>query len=447
MRIERFRLHGAASAWRRGAALLSLAAGSVLAASVLAHSDPHVFAQPAPDKAAPAKSTPAKAAPGKSAPAPTAPDTAGTAPKAGKTAKGGAAAKPGTAPAAPAGEAVNLPADAKGTPGLFTLATARGGSQAAGIKTYGLVVPNSQAMVDVNIAVSGQVVDVFVRVGDSVRKGEPIAAIFNPEFITTQRGYLEFLKNEEKLQVLREEGRLPNYLKDAKENLRWWGMTDKEITALIEHGRVVEHIRLDAPTDGFITELLVQPGSLVNAGDRTMKQFVVVGRAVARMVSADAPHWLEGYVYPDQKAFVQPGVPVRIGLPDGRQLERRVTQVLPVVDPATQRARFLVDLGKAGAALTVGQTVDLSVQIDKPTGVWVPRGAVLGQGLNPVVFVQRAPGQYLRRPVQIVDETAGLLRVNGVAAGEKLVVAGKMMLEGRYRISAQPAAAADHHHH
>ena len=51
--------------------------------------------------------------------------------------------------------------------------------------------------------------EVYVRVGDSVRKGQPIASVFNPEFITTQKGYLEFLKNEAKLQVLREEGRLP----------------------------------------------------------------------------------------------------------------------------------------------------------------------------------------------------------------------------------------------
>ena len=408
MRTERSRRVRGPSTWRQRVALLAVAAGMALASLALAHSDPRVFGQAAPATAAPKKKAAIKA-----------------------------------------GEELKLPANVRASQGLFTLATARAGAQSSAIKTYGLIVPNSQAMVDVNIGVSGQVVDVFVRVGDSVRKGQPIASVFNPEFITTQRGYLEFLKNEEKLQVLREEGRLPNYLKDAKENLRWWGMTDKEIVDLIEHGKVVEHIMLDAPTDGFVTELLVQPGSLVNAGDRTMKQFVVVGKAVARMVSVDAPNWLEGYVYSDQKALLQPGVPVRISLPDGRQLERRVTQVLPIVDLATQRARFLVDLGKAGASLTVGQTVNLSVQLDKPAGVWVPRHAVLGQGLSPVVYVRRGAGLYQRRPVAVVDETTALLQVTGVDAGEKLVVAGKMMLEGLYRMSARPAAAAadDHHHH
>lgn len=354
-----------------------------------------------------------------------------------------------SAPAAATGESeVVLPPGMKRQErSLFGLAEAHAGPQATTLKTYGLVVPNSQAMVDVNLAVSGQVAKVFVRVGDSVRKGEPIASVFNPEFITTQRGYLEFLKNEDKLQVLREEGRLPNYLKDAKENLRWWGMSDQEIAGLIEHGKVVEHIILPAPTDGFVTELFVQPGSLVNAGDRTMKQFLVVGKAVARMVSANSAPWVEGYVYADQGALLRPGQSVRISLPDGWQLDRRIAQVLPVVDPNTQRARFLVDLGRTPKGLAVGQTVNITLRLGERTGVWVPRQAVLGQAIRPVVYVQTVPGRYLRRPVVVLDESPTLLQVKGVEAGEKVVVAGKMMLEGFHRISAGPAVDAVEHSH
>lgn len=362
---------------------------------------------------------------------------------------GQSAPEPKTAPTTSAGASeVTLPAGVKGREqSLFALAEAHAGPQAATLKTYGLVVPNSQAMVDVNLAVSGQVAEVFVRVGDSVRKGEPIVSVFNPEFITTQRGYLEFLKNEDKLQVLREEGRLPNYLKDAKENLRWWGMNDRQIADLIEHGKVVEHIILEAPTDGFVTELFVQPGSLVNAGDRTMKQFLVVGKAVARMVAAKTAPWVEGYVYPDQRPLLRPGLSVRISLPDGRQIERRITQVLPVVDPATQRARFLVDLGQTPAGAAVGQAVDISLQLGERSGVWVPRQAVLGQAIRPVVYVQVAPGRYLRKPVVLLAESPTSLQVKGVDAGERLVVAGKMMLEGFYRISAGAGADAGDHHH
>lgn len=388
--------------WRQGICLLTFGSmGCAMAPLALGHSDPRMFGQAAPVTTAPVPAT---------------------------------------------AKEVKLPPNVKGQENLFSLAQAHAGPRASMIETYGLVVPNSQAMVDVNISVSGQVVDVYVRVGDSVRKGQPIVSIFTPEFITTQKGYLEFLKNEEKLQVLREEGRLPNYLKDAKENLRWWGMNDKEIADLIDHGKVVEHIMLDAPTDGFVTDLFVQPGSLINAGDRTMKQFVVVGKAVARMMATNTPHWVEGYVYPYQRSLLRPGLPVRISLPDGRKVERPITQVLPVVDPATQRARFLVNLGQTPAGLVVGQTVNITLQLSNRTGTWVPRQAVLGQAINPVVYVRIASGRYLRKPVEVLDETAELLRVNGVEAGEKVVVAGKMMLEGLYRISAVPGASGGDHH-
>lgn len=313
------------------------------------------------------------------------------------------------------------------------------------LRTFGSVVASSDAVIDVNTIVSGQVDELYVRVGDHVRKGQPIASIFNPEFITTQKGYLEFLKNETKLQILREEGRLPDYLKDAKENLRWWGMTDREIADLIDHGRVVRHIVLNAPTDGVMTDLFVQPGSLVNPGDRTMKQFVVVGKAIARMVATGGARRIEAYLYPDQQGLLRPGLTAIVKLPDGRQVDRPVSQILPVIDAATQRARFLVEL-KDGDKAAIGETLDVSVRLDRRPGAWVSRNAVLAQAISPVVFVNTAPGKYLRKPVKVLGESGELLQVTGLGAGEQVVVTGKMMLEGVYRMSGAPHADDRHHH-
>lgn len=346
---------------------------------------------------------------------------------------------------------VRLPDGVQDREGLIGLERSRAGAEASHIRTYGQIVPDARALVDVNTYVSGQVAEVYVRPGDSVRKGAPIMSIFNPEFITTQKGYLQFLKNEEKLQVLREEGRLPDYLKDAKENLRWWGMSDKEIADLIDQGKVVEHILLTAPTDGYMTELAVQPGSLVNAGDRTMKQYVVTGKAVARMVASGRPSWVEGYVYPDQQARLRAGLPVRITLADGRTVDGSIAQLLPMVDPVTQRARFLVELGKGLSGVVNGQTVDIELREDKHSGTWVPRQSVLGQGFSPAVYVRLATGRYRRTPVTVTAETTDWLQVKGLSGGEQVVVAGKMVLEGLYRMSAQPHTGShdhddDHHH-
>ena len=342
---------------------------------------------------------------------------------------------------------VRLPPRMRGDTDVIALAAAKIGSQSKPLRTYGQIVPNGNAVLDVNTAISGQVVQVFVRPGENVSKGQPLVAIFNPEFITIQKGYLQFLKNEERLQVLREEGRLPDYLKDAKENLRWWGMTERQVTQLIDKGTVVERIILEAPTDGFVTDMFVQPGSLINAGDRSMKQFVVIGKSVARMVSSAVPLWVEGYVFADQQALLRPGMQVEIALPGDHRLSRPLAQVVPGIEPRTQRARFLVQLGQRVPGLATGQTVALTLALNGSNGTWVPRQAVLGQKLSPVVYVHAGPGRYLRKPVAVLGETGDWFQVAGVDPRDTVVVDGKMILEGLFRMSGNAGASADDGHH
>lgn len=341
---------------------------------------------------------------------------------------------------------LTLPANVKEDQAIFGFAAAKPGNQQALLHTYGQVVPDAKAVLDINAYVSGQIRRVFVRAGDVVRKGQPVVSIFNPEFITTQKGHLQLLKNEEKLQVLREEGRLPDYMKDARENLRWWGMTDAQIKALVDKGEVVEEILLPAPADGIITEVFTQPGNLINAGDKTMKAFVVMGRSVARMVAAHGPYLVEGFLFFDQQTAVRPGTQVDIPLPNGNTLRRAISQVVPAIDSRGQRARFLVPLGQA-PELAMGQAVDLALHLPAAYGVWVPRNAVLGQMLSPVVYVKRSAKQFLRQPVSVLSETADALRVSGITPHATVITEGKMILEGLYRMTANPVAQVGGHHH
>jgi Cu(I)/Ag(I) efflux system membrane fusion protein len=341
---------------------------------------------------------------------------------------------------------LTLPAQVKDDQTIFNFAAAQPGNQQTVLHTYGQVAPDAKAVLDINAYISGQIRQVFARAGDVVRKGQAVVSIFNPEFITTQKGYLQFLKNEERLQVLREEGRLSDYMKDARENLRWWGMTDAQIKALVDKGEVVEEILLPAPADGIITDVFTQPGTLINAGDKTMKAFVVMGRSVARMVTTQGPYLIEGFLYFDQQAAVRPGAQVDIDLPSGKTLHRTISQVVPAIDSRGQRARFLVPLGQPVPELAMGQAVNLAVHLPAAYGVWVPRNAVLGQQLRPVVYVKRGAKQYVRQPVSVLSESAEALRISGIAPNAMVVTEGKMILEGLYRMTANPVPVGGHHH-
>lgn len=343
-----------------------------------------------------------------------------------------------------------LPAVNKDAQNIIVYQVARAASKESWLRTYGLVVPSARDVQDINAYVSGEVRQVFVRPGDRVKAGGSLVSIYSPEYVLTQKGHLALLKNEEKLGILREEGRLPDYLKDARDNLKWWGMTDAQIKELVAKGKVFEEIMLPAPSDGLVTDVFVQPGALINAGDRSMKAFVVMGKSIARMVSTQAPYWVEGYVFADQLPGLRTGAPVRIELPGGRTIERKIAQVSPAVDPKTQRGRFMVNLQKPMPELAPGKSVNLSVRVAYRPGIWVSRDAVLAQELAPAVYVQTSPGRFERRAVSVLSENGLFVQVSGILQGEKVVTSGKMMLEGLYRMSVRSADGAgnyDHHRH
>ena len=329
---------------------------------------------------------------------------------------------------------------------LITLASAQTPEIIERRPALGRVIAGAGAVHDVNAFISGQLRELYVRPGSRVRRGDPIALIDSPEFVLTQKAYLALLNNDEKLEILREEGRLPNYMKDARENLRWWGMSDKQITQLEKTGKALDGISVVAPVDGVISEVLAQPGDLLNAGDRAMSQFVVLGRAVARIIAADAPLWVEGLVFPDQLAGVRAeDVRVRVRFPDGRSTEYRPQGVSPELDSARQLARILVRLDKR-EPVYLGQALELELLLDRPGQIWVPRAALMRQGLETVLFVQTEPGAYARRVVEPGVAVGGWTPVSGIAAGTPVVTQGKLLLEGAYRLSNSGAAADDHHH-
>jgi cobalt-zinc-cadmium efflux system membrane fusion protein len=63
-------------------------------------------------------------------------------------------------------------------------------------------------------------------------------------------------------------------------------------------------------------------------------------------------------------------------------------------------------------------------------GVAVPTGAVLLNGDAHAVFIEEAPGRYMRRNVRIGAEHDGVIPIlDGVHAGERVVTGSALLLE------------------
>ncbi|MGJ4948723.1 efflux RND transporter periplasmic adaptor subunit [Bradyrhizobium sp. HKCCYLS20291] len=323
---------------------------------------------------------------------------------------------------------------------LLRLEVAVSGKQTRLYPTFGRVVANPSAVINVNAYLSGQISEIFVRPKSIVLKDELIATISSPDFLLTQKAYLALLSNDEQQSILKEEGRLPNFLSDARDNLIWWGMSDEEIDKLTKSGEVVESISVRAPQDGIVTDVFVQPGQIINAGDKTMQNFVVLGKPLVRMVPLSAPDWIEVYLPSDRVGLVKPGeTGVRIGSVGGAAATFTISDVLFDVDRSNMMSRAIIRLGQGPKTFALGQTVQLEIDGGGADGIWISRQAVSSQGLDPVVFVEMKPGVFQRRSVKVLETTDDFIRLSNVTAGERAVTTGKMILEGAYRLQSRDA--------
>lgn len=116
----------------------------------------------------------------------------------------------------------------------------------------------------------------------------------------------------------------------------------------------------------------------------------------------------------------------------GRTFDARVTYVGDQLDPVTRTAtvRASVANGSRGLrAMTVG-----TARLMAPSGearVVVPTGALITEGSNVVVFVEKARGRYERRAVVVDDDDGSTATIaEGLKAGERVVTRGSILLAG-----------------
>lgn len=329
---------------------------------------------------------------------------------------------------------------------LITTEPALHQERTATLRTDGRVAARPDRIHEVTINTGGEVRQVFIRQGQRIAEGDPVVAVYSPDFILTQRSHLALLEDEVRLEQIRTLGNLPDYLADARENLIWWGMTEAEVDELVEQGEVKEVLTARSPVSGIVAEVMVEPGALINAGDKGMSSFVVTGAPVARIVPDDAL-WAEGRAFPDRLDDVRAGQKVRMRVGNAvRWYSGEVVQVDPIVDPGERRGRFYARFDYFPAEYGLGAPLEMRVETHSNTGVWVPDAAILTIDRNHYVYVQKAVDIYERRFVGLGARDQGWVQVvEGVESGEAVVVGGTQLLEGK-RLIGTGARGDDHHH-
>lgn len=271
--------------------------------------------------------------------------------------------------------------------------------------------------------VAGRMEMLAVVPGEAVRRGQVIARLSSPQALELQRDvqqsaaqaalWRQNLQRDEQLfaEGLIAESRL---LETRAAASQAFAQHDERRHSLElaggSRGKPGEPLALVAPIDGIVLEQGVQLGQRVEAATPIYR--------IARL----SPLWLDIQVPLPLAATLKPGLPLKVVAPP---VSGKIVAVGRSVDPLSNGVLVRGEIVAGAELLTTGQM--LEVEFDSQTGhsIPVPAAAVIRHEGAALVFVLGdAPGRFVARPVSIVSQGGGTVRVDGLQPDERVVVKG-----------------------
>lgn len=333
------------------------------------------------------------------------------------------------------------------------------------IETTGSIQANLTRVVRIRPLARGRIDEVYVRLGDRVRAGQPLVRYDNVELGEALGQYVSSLAAIEKsksetdvarkalerarslvdlgavarAEFQRREAEYRNALAEAErqkaeaaqveEKLHRFGMTHSEMDKIspradADYHREASHSVLTAPFAGIVTEFNASPGEGIDTEDElmTLADLSVV--------------WVQADLYEKDIRFVREGntAEVRVGSEPDRVFKGKITYVGDVLDPGTRTAKVRVEVPNPDGRLKV----EMFAMVRIPTPVTAPALMVPSQAVTKVedhmvAFVKRGD-TFEKRPVELGQRVGNWVEVTeGLQAGEAVVTEGVFLLKSELK--------------
>lgn len=306
--------------------------------------------------------------------------------------------------------------------GIRTAVVTRG-NLASRVEVIGNVVYDERELVVVQARANGYIEKLYVRATlDPVRKGQPLAELYVPDWVAAQEDFLTARR------LAMQENSGLDLIDAARQRMRLAGMSEEQMRLVETSGKVQERLVIAAPVNGVVAELDAREGMTV-----------VNGAPLFRINGLDTV-WINAEVPEDMAAQVHPGNSVEISTASlsGMVLKGKVSTVLPDVNPVTRTLKARIELANPGQRLVPGMyaTVNFSPEVRKDV-LLVPSAAVIQTGKRSVVIVKQADGKFVPVDIEIGGESNGQTEIlKGLAAGQKVVASGQFLIDSEASLRA-----------
>ncbi|SOC80003.1 membrane fusion protein, Cu(I)/Ag(I) efflux system [Salinimicrobium sediminis] len=293
---------------------------------------------------------------------------------------------------------------------------------------------NGKVTVDERIAytqsthVPGRIERLMVNfTGEEVKRGQALAVVYSPELITAQ---------EELLQAYAIRSSQPELFEAAKQKLRNWRIGENQINRILESGKATDRFTITADVGGIVTEKLVELGDYVERG---MPLYQIAD--LSKM-------WVLFDLYERTIGLVEKGDKVEFTVASipGDTFEGTIDFIDPLLNQQTRVATARVEISNKEDRLKPGMfvtgVVNTSGAVDA-SGITIPRSAVLWTGKRSVVYINEGtaanPSFVMREVVlgQSLGDTYEVLE--GLAAGEEIVVNGTFTVDAAAQLAGKPS--------
>ncbi|WP_395316142.1 efflux RND transporter periplasmic adaptor subunit [Variovorax sp. UC74_104] len=297
---------------------------------------------------------------------------------------------------------------------------------------------NPASTVNILPPLTGRLLELKVRLGDTVKRGQVLATMSSPDLaqavadaqkardaldlaqraLVRARGVNEAGSNAAK-DVEAAQSAVAQQtaeLRRSEARLRSLGADGGGTQA----GQAGQVLKIVAPASGTVTALNAAAGSNLNDANAVL---MTVSNLDSVWVTVNVPESAVGTVAPGQN------VVVTLAAYPGRSFSGKVAFVSAVLDADTRRARARIVFANPDGIFKPNMYATAVLGVPQGSQPQVPSSALLMNNDSVSVFVEAEPWTFVRRTVELGREDGDKVRIrNGLSAGERVVVRGGVLL-------------------
>ncbi|MEW6615358.1 MAG: efflux RND transporter periplasmic adaptor subunit [Thermodesulfobacteriota bacterium] len=302
------------------------------------------------------------------------------------------------------------------------------------IRTVGRIEYDETKLATVNTKIEGWIEKLYVDyTGKYVKKGEPLVEIYSPELFATQQEFISLLKWGARPEIGNQKSETGKMLsrdaeaivEAAKERLRLWDITDRQIKKIEETGKPIRTMTIYSPVSGYVVQKMAIQGMRVMPGEKLFD--------VADLSSV----WIISDIYEYELSLVKAGQTAVISLSylPGREFSALIDYVYPSLAGETRTAKVRFTIPNPGGQMKPQMFTNVEIKVKLGKRLVIPEDAVIDTGIRQIVYVDRGEGYFEPREVTLGLKADGMVEViRGLKIKEKVASSANFLIDSEAKL-------------